>query len=215
MTNRSESMHIDLGLWGILISSILINNIILGRFLALCSFFGVSDTMESSVGMGLAVTFVMVMSTSVSWLIYYGLLNPATSILSVLFERPIDLVFLRTAVFILTIASLVQFVEMLMKKHFPVFHKGLGIFLPLITTNCAILGISFLSIDYKYTFVESLIYSVGVSLGYTLVIVLFSGIRHRIDIAPIPKALKGLPITFFAASLMSLAFLGFRGLFGL
>jgi Na+-translocating ferredoxin:NAD+ oxidoreductase subunit A len=208
-------MHIDLGLWGILISAIFINNIILGRFLALCSFFGVSDNIESSVGMGLAVTFVMVMSTSVSWIIYHGLLNPTTSILSNLFARPVDLIFLRTAVFILTIASLVQFVEMLMKKYFPIFHKGLGIFLPLITTNCAILGVSFLTIDYKYTFTQSLIYSIGVSLGYTLVIILFAGIRHRIDIAPIPRPLKGLPITFFAASLMSLAFLGFKGLFGL
>ncbi|MFC1546123.1 electron transport complex protein RnfA [bacterium] len=205
----------DIGLWGIFIAAFLINNIILIRFLALCSFFGVSDDLEASIGMGMAVTFVMVMAVSVSWVVYYLFLNPDTSILTTLFTRHIDLMFLRTASFILTIASLVQFVEMIMKRFFPAFHKALGIFLPLITTNCAILGVAFLSIDFKYSFIESVVYAFGVSLGYILVIVLFAGIRHKIDLAPIPNSLKGYPIVFFAASLMSLAFLGFKGLFGL
>ncbi|MFH1715619.1 MAG: RnfABCDGE type electron transport complex subunit A [Elusimicrobiota bacterium] len=201
----------EISLFGIFMAALLINNMVLIRFLALCSFFGVSNDIEASIGMGMAVTFVMVMATSVSWIIYYGLLDPVTSV----FGLSVNLVFLRTAVFILTIASLVQFVEMVMKKFFSSLYKALGIFLPLITTNCAILGVAFLSIDYKYSFIQSVVYALGASLGYTLVIVLFAGIRRQIALAPVPKSLQGYPIAFFTASLMSLAFLGFKGLFGL
>lgn len=205
----------EFSVFGIFFSAFLVNNIILSRFLALCSFFGVSDEIDKSIGMGFAVMFVMVIATAVSWILYYTFLLPDTSIISTIMHKPIDLTFLRTAVFILTIASLVQFIELLMKKFFPTFHSALGIFLPLITTNCAILGVALLSIDYKYSFINSIVYAIGCSFGYILVIVLFAGIRQRIQFSPIPHSLRGLPIIFFTASLMSLAFLGFKGLFGL
>ncbi|MBI5554241.1 MAG: RnfABCDGE type electron transport complex subunit A [Elusimicrobia bacterium] len=190
-------------LFGILIASLLINNILLIRFIALCSFFGVSNQMETSIGMGLAVIFVMMMASAVSWLIYYFLLVP------------FDLVYLRTASFILTIAGLVQLEEMYLKKYVPRLYRAMGIYLPLITTNCAVLAVAFLNIDYNYNFRQSLVYTFGVSAGYTLAIILFAGIRERMALAPVPKALQGYPIAFFTASLMSLAFLGFKGLFGL
>lgn len=188
---------------GILISSMLINNILLIRFIALCSFFGVSTEKKTSLGMGMAVIFVMVMAASVSWAIYYFLLIP------------LKLEFLRTASFILVIAALVQMVEIFLKKVIPTLHKAFGIYLPLITTNCAILAVAFLNIDYQYNFIQSVVYSIGTGLGYTLAIMLMAGIRERVALAPIPESLKGFPIAFFIASLMSLAFLGFKGLFGL
>jgi electron transport complex protein RnfA len=190
-------------LFGILIASLLINNILLIRFIALCSFFGVSNQMETSIGMGMAVIFVMMMASAVSWLIYYFLLVP------------FDLVYLRTATFILTIAGLVQLEEMYLKKYVPTLYRAMGIYLPLITTNCAVLAVAFLNIDYNYNFMQSMVYTFGVSAGYTLAIILFAGIRERIALAPVPKVLQGYPIAFFTASLMSLAFLGFKGLFGL
>ncbi len=190
-------------LFGILIASLLINNILLIRFIALCSFFGVSNQMETSIGMGMAVIFVMMMASAVSWLIYYFLLVP------------FDLVYLRTASFILTIAGLVQLEEMYLKKYVPTLYRAMGIYLPLITTNCAVLAVAFLNIDYNYNFMQSMVYTFGVSAGYTLAIILFAGIRERIALAPVPKVLQGYPIAFFTASLMSLAFLGFKGLFGL
>ena len=190
-------------LFGILISAMLINNIVLIYFLGLCAFFGVSTKMKTSLGMGFAVIFVMVMATSASWLIYHFVLVP------------LELTFLRTASFILVIASLVQLVEIFLKKVSPGLYKGLGIYLALITTNCAILAVAFLNIDYSYSFLEGVFYALGTGLGFTIAIILFAGIRERVALAPVPDSLKGFPISFFIASLMSLAFLGFKGLFGL
>lgn len=186
----------------ILFSAMIANNIILIRFLGLCPFFGVSNKVETSISMGLAVLFVMALATTVSWVIYYYVL------------LPLDLIFLRTVFFILVIASLVQLVEIFMKKSFPVLYRALGVYLPLITTNCAILGTAFLTVDYKYDLIESVVFAVGVSLGFTLAIVMFASMRERLETAPIPEALKGYPIIFILASLMSLSFMGFAGMFG-
>jgi len=153
--------------------------------------------------MGMAVTFVMVISSVATWLIYNFILIP------------FDLVFLRTGSFILVIATLVQLEEIFIRKASPVLYRAMGIYLPLITTNCAILAVAFLNIDYNYTLLDSIVYAFGVSLGYVLAIVLFAGIRERMALAPIPEVMKGYPISFITASLMSLAFLGFKGLFGL
>jgi len=187
----------------IFISACLINNILLIKFIGLCSFFGLSTNIKNSVGMGIAVTFVTVISTIISWLIYHLLLVP------------LDLVFLRTGTFILTIAALVQLEEMFIKKYLPPLYRAMGIYLPLITTNCAILGATFLNIDYSLNLYKSIIHGIGIAVGYTLAIILFAGLRERIQTAPVPKSLKGYPIAFFLASLMSLAFLGFKGLFGI
>jgi len=190
-------------LFGIFFAAFLINNILLIRFIALCSFFGVSTKIDTSIGMSLAVVFVMTISSAVSWAIYYFLLTP------------FHLEFLRTATFILTIAALVQLEELYLKKMVPGLYKAMGIYLPLITTNCAILAVAFLAIDYRYSFIQSMIYSLGVSCGYSLAIVLFAYVRERMALAPIPKWFQGYPIAFITASLMSLAFLGFTGMFGL
>lgn len=193
----------DLNFFLIFLSAMLVNNILLIRFIALCSFFGISNNMEASTGMGMAVIFVMVMSSSISWLIYHYILVPY------------NLVFLRTASFILTIATFVQLEEMFIKKFFPALYKALGIYLPLIVVNCAVLAAAFLGMDYNLNFINNLIYTLGVACGYFLAIVMFAGIRERIAMAPISKAFQGYPIAFITASLMSLAFLGFKGLFGL
>ncbi|MFH1783386.1 MAG: RnfABCDGE type electron transport complex subunit A [bacterium] len=190
-------------LFGILISAMLINNIVLIYFLGLCAFFGVSTKMKTSLGMGFAVIFVMVMATAATWLIYHFVLVP------------LELTFLRTASFVLVIASLVQLVEIFLKKTSPGLYKALGIYLALITTNCAILAVAFLNIDYSYGLLEGVFYALGTGLGFTLAIILFAGIRERVALAPVPDSLKGFPIAFFIASLMSLAFLGFKGLLGL
>jgi electron transport complex protein RnfA len=193
----------ELSWYFILLSALLINNIVLLRFLALCSFFGVSSKVETSIGMGIAVMFVMVMACSISWAVYYFILDP------------LGLEFLRTTAFILSIASLVQLEELYIRKMLPALYKQMGIFLPLITTNCAILGGAFLAIDYKLNFVNTIIYAIGVSGGFVIAIILFAGIRERIELAPVPHYFKGYPIAFITASLMSLAFLGFSHLFGL
>ena len=186
-----------------LIRTILVNNIVLIRFLALCSFFGVSNRIEVSLSMGMAVTFVLALASAASWIIWYFLLVP------------LNIEYLRTASFILVIAALVQLVEMYIKKTAPSLYNALGIYLPLITTNCAVLGIALLIIDYRLGFLNSIIYSISVAGGYTLSIILFAGIRERIEMAPIPDILKGAPIIFITAGIMSLAFLGFAHLFGL
>jgi electron transport complex protein RnfA len=187
----------------IFFSAFLVNNIILMRFLGLCPFFGVSTAIETASGMGLAVIFVMTLAAWITWIIFHVIL------------LPLDLVFLRTATFILTIAALVQLVEMFLKKSYRTLYNALGIYLPLITTNCAILGITFLSIDNKFNLVNTTVFALGTGLGFTLVIITFAAIRERLDLAPINPALKGYPISFIVASLLSLAFLGFSGLFGL
>ncbi len=187
----------------IFISAMLVNNIILIRFLGLCSFFGLSDNLKNSLGMSATVLFVMVMATAVTWPIYHFLLVP------------LNLVFLRTMVFVLTIASLVQFVELFLRRHIPVLYRAMGIYLPLVTTNCAILAVTFLNIDYKLSFLNSIIYALGVSVGYGVAILLLAGIRERLTLSGIPESIGRYPLAFFTASLMSLGFLGFKGLFGL
>ena len=187
----------------IVLSALLVNNIVLIRFLALCSFFGVSNRIEISLSMGMAVVFVMALASAASWIIWYFLLVP------------LNIEYLRTASFILVIATLVQLVEMYIKKTAPSLYNALGIYLPLITTNCAVLGIALLIIDYRLGFLNSIIYSISMAGGYTVSIILFAGIRERIEMAPIPDVLKGAPIIFITAGIMSLAFLGFAHLFGL
>jgi len=191
----------NLGL--IFLSAFLVNNILLIRFLGLCSFFGISTQVKASAGMGIAVIFVTVMATSLSWAVYNYLL------------LPFHLEYLRTVTFILTIASFVQFEEIIIRKKLPALYRAFGIYLPLITTNCAILASAFLGIDYKLSFVQNLVFSIGISSGYAFVIVLFASIRERLEMSPLPEIFKGIPIAFITAGLMSLAFLGFKGLFQL
>ncbi len=192
----------DLPLTAIFISSIFVNNIILMRFIGLCSFFGVSNKLSSAVGMSVAVFFVMNLAAVVSWTFYNFVLVP------------LNLEFLKIIVFILVIASLVQLVELFMKKNIPGLFKALGIYLPLITTNCAILAVAFLVVDYKFNLLQTLVFSSGTAIGYTLAIILFSSIRERLELAPLPNAVKGYGIVFITAALMSLSFMGLVGLFG-
>lgn len=170
------------------------------RFLALCPFIGMSTDEDKSIGMGLAVTFVMVLATCVTYPIYKVILEPQ------------GLVFLRLLVFILVIASLVQLVEFYLKKSAPALYSSMGIYLALITTNCAILGVTLDVIDNGYTFVESVVYAIGVAMGFLLSLLLLAGIRKRLIISPVPAFLKGPPILFVTAALLSLAFTGFSGL---
>jgi H+/Na+-translocating ferredoxin:NAD+ oxidoreductase subunit A len=190
----------------IVVGSILINNFVLMRFLGICPYIGVSKKLSSAIGMGMAVIFVMALASLASWLIYYYLLEPNSNVWGV------DLTFLRTIAFILVIASLVQFVEMVIQKMAPSLYQALGIFLPLITTNCAVLGVAVLNIDENYTLIESLINAVAAGIGFTLALVLMAGIRERLELADIPKPLQGVPIAFIMAGLMAIAFLGFSGL---
>ena len=188
-------------LFMIFIAAMLVNNFVLSKFLGICSFLGVSKKKDAAIGMGLAVTFVMTLASIMSWLVYNQIL--------VRFE----LEYLKTIANVLVIAALVQFVEMAMKKFSPALHKALGIYLPLITTNCAVLGMATLNIQESYTFIESVVNALGAASGYMLSIVLLSFIRERIDNNEnIPVVLRGLPITLFTAALMSIAFLGFQGL---
>jgi electron transport complex protein RnfA len=192
-----------MNLFLIFLSAMIVNNILLIRFIALCSFFGISNNIQTSVGMGIAVIFVMVMASSISWMVYHFVLVP------------FDLLYLRTAAFILTIATFVQLEEMAIRKMFPALYRAMGIYLPLIVVNCAVLAAAFLIIDYNLGFIKSLVYTIGVGGGYLVAIVMFAAIRERIMLAPISKSFQGYPIAFITASLMSLAFLGFKGLFGL
>ncbi|WP_303864305.1 electron transport complex subunit RsxA [Alkalibaculum bacchi] len=184
----------------ILLSAILVNNFILVKFLGICPFLGVSKQVETAAGMGAAVTFVMALASAVTYVIQYTILEP------------FNLQYLQTIAFILVIASLVQFVEMVIQKVSPTLYDALGVYLPLITTNCAVLGVAILNIDAKYNFIQTIFNGVGAALGFTLAIVLFAGIRERLEIAPIPKPLQGFPIALITACLMSIAFLGFSGL---
>ena len=190
----------------IVVGSILINNFVLARFLGICPYIGVSKKLSSAIGMGMAVVFVMTLASLASWLIYYYLLDASTSVWGV------DLTFLRTIAFILVIASLVQFVEMVIQKLAPALYQALGIYLPLITTNCAVLGVAVLNIDENYTLIESLVNAASAGVGFTLALILMAGIRERLDTAEVPKPLRGVPIAFIMAGLMAIAFLGFSGL---
>ena len=184
----------------ILFTAILVQNFVLNKFLAICSFLGVSKKLDAAVGMSLAVIFVMLMATAATWPIYTFILDPS------------GLGYMQTVVFILVIAALVQLVEMFLKKFVPPLYQALGIFLPLITTNCAVLGVVVLNITESYNFVQSMVNSLGAGLGYMLAMVLFCGVRSRVDTADVPECFKGVPITLAAASIMSVSFMGFSGI---
>ena len=183
----------------ILFSAILTENFILAKFMGICPFLGVSKKLDSAVGMSVAVTFVMAMATAVTWPIYTYLLVPN------------GLDYLQTVVFILVIAALVQLVE-IMKKYVPALHKSLGIYLPLITTNCAVLGVTMLNISKELNFAESMVNAVGAGLGFLLAMVLFCGVGQRLEDIDTPECFKGIPITLIAASIVSVSFMGFGGL---
>ncbi|MEE1243473.1 electron transport complex protein RnfA [Frisingicoccus sp.] len=188
------------GLISIFLAAILTNNFVLSKFLGICPFLGVSKKLDTAVGMSVAVIFVMVLATAVTWPIQMYILNPN------------GLAYLQTIVFILIIAALVQFVEIFLKKYIPSLYSALGIYLPLITTNCAVLGVTVLNIDEGYNFIESLVNTVGAGVGFMLAMVIFAGVRGRMETSDVPKFLKGLPIVLIAASIVACSFLGFGGL---
>ena len=183
----------------ILMTSVLVNNYVLSKFLGICPFLGVSKKLNQAAGMGAAVIFVMMLATAVTWPIHNFLLVPN------------ELDYMRTIVFILVIAALVQLVEIILKKYLPALHRSLGIYLPLITTNCAVLGVTLNNINDSYTFIESMVNSLGCGLGFLLAMVLFAGVRSRLESADPPKAFQGLPITLVSASIVALSFFGFAG----
>ena len=184
----------------ILLGIILVNNYVLAQFLGICPFLGVSKKLDSAVGMGVAVTFVMVLATAATWPIMQAL-------------NSLNIAYLQTIIFILIIAALVQFVEMALKKFIPSLHKALGVYLPLITTNCAVLGVCISNIDQGYNYLQSLVNSFGAGVGFLLAMVIFSGMRSKLDgNDDIPVPFQGVPITMTTASLLSLAFMGFGGL---
>ena len=185
---------------GILIASVLVNNYVLSQFLGICPFLGVSRKLKEATGMGIAVTFVMLAATAATWPIQTYVLDR------------FGIGYLQTIVFILVIAALVQFVEIALRKYVPALHAALGVYLPLITTNCAVLGVTINNISDGYNFPESMISSLGCGLGFLLAMVLFSGVRTRLEGKNIPKSFQGIPITLLAASIVSLAFFGFAGI---
>lgn len=183
----------------IFISAIFVNNIVLSQFLGICPFLGVSKKIQTSLGMGMAVAFVLTVATVVTFLLQKCVLDP------------LDLQYLQTIAFILVIASLVQMVEIILKKVSPALYQSLGIFLPLITTNCAVLGVAILVIQKDFTLIESIVYAFSTAIGFALALVLFAGIREQLAYVNIPKGMRGMPIVLVAAGLLSLAFMGFSG----
>ncbi len=188
------------GLLAIFLGAAFVNNFILSKFLGICPFLGVSKKVETALGMGIAVTFVMTLASAVTFMVYNYILDP------------MDIEYLYNIAFILVIASLVQLVEMFIKKSSPTLYQSLGIFLPLITTNCAVLGVTVLNKDAGYNFIESVVNGFGGAVGFTIAIVLFAGIRERIVKNDVPKSFRGFPIALISAGLMAIAFLGFSGL---
>jgi len=184
----------------ILLGTVLVNNFVLVKFLGLCPFMGVSQRLETAVGMALATTFVLTLASVASWIVDYFLL------------QPFQLQYLRTLSFILLIAALVQFVEMVVRKTSPLLHQVLGIFLPLITSNCAVLGVALLNQRQGHGFLESAVFGFGAALGFSLVLILFAGIRERIELADVPRPFQGSAIALITAGLLSLGFMGFTGL---
>ncbi|MDP8200760.1 MAG: electron transport complex subunit RsxA [Candidatus Tenebribacter burtonii] len=182
------------------VMAIFVQNFVLMRFLGLCPYIGVSKKLDSALGMGMAVIFVMTMASTFTWLIYTYLLVP------------LHIEFLQTIAFILTIASLVQLVEMVIQKTAPALYKSLGVFLPLITTNCAVLGVAILNIQSEYNFIFAILNGLFGGIGFTLVLILMAGIRERLERAELPSSMKGMPISMIVAGSMALAFLGFAGL---
>ncbi len=190
-------MELFMNLMYILVTSVLVENVVLAKFLGCCPFLGVSKKLDSAVGMSSAVIFVMLMATAVTWPIYTYLLAPQ------------GLDYLQTIVFILVIAALVQLVEFILKKYMKPLYRSLGVYLPLITTNCAVLGCTLLNIENHYGFVESLINALGSGLGFMLAMVLFAGVRNKMETVEFPKSFQGIPITLIAASIVSMSFMGF------
>ncbi len=184
----------------IFFSAILVNNFVLNKFMGICPFLGVSKKLDSALGMSVAVIFVMLTATAITWPIYNYLL------------LPYELEYLRTIAFILVIALFVQLVEIILKRFVPSLYKSLGIYLPLITTNCAVLGVTVLNIDSKYGFGESLVNALGGGVGFMVALLLFSGVRSRLESCNVPKAFKGMPITLVAASIVAISFAGFSGI---
>lgn len=184
----------------IIVSAVLINNIVLSQFLGICPFVGVSKKLSAALGMGAAVTFVLVLAGGLTWIIQTYMLNP------------FNIGYLQTIAFILVIASLVQFVEMFIRKFSPALYKSLGVYLPLITTNCAVLGVAILNIQKEFSLLQALVFSLSNAVGFTLALVLMAGIRERLEDADTPKCMQGMPIALVTAALMSMSFLGFSGL---
>ncbi len=184
----------------ILFSAILVENFVLNKFMGICPFLGVSKKMSSALGMSAAVTFVLLLATAITYPIYTFLL------------APFELDYLRVVVFILIIALFVQIVEIILKRFVKPLYESLGVYLPLITTNCAVLGVTILNVDSQYNFIQSMFNSLGAGVGFALALVIFAGVRERIELADIPKAFKGVPATLIAASIVSLSFVGFSGI---
>lgn len=184
----------------ILFSAILVDNFVLSKFLGICPFLGVSNSLKSAMGMSVAVIVVIEIATALTWPLFHLLL------------KPYGLGYMQTVIFILVIAALVQIIETILKKSIPTLYQALGIYLPLITTNCAVLGVTVLNIDKSYGYLQSMINSLGAGAGFMLALFLFAGVRSKVDHADVPQALKGLPITLISASLVSLSFFGFKGL---
>jgi Na+-translocating ferredoxin:NAD+ oxidoreductase subunit A len=184
----------------LLLSTVLVNNFVLVQFLGLCPFMGVSNRLETAIGMGAATTFVLTLASVCSYLTFNYIL------------APLDLEYLRTIAFILVIAVVVQFTEMVVRKTSPLLHKVLGVYLPLITTNCAVLGVALLNVNKQHNFTQSAVYGFGAAVGFSLVLVLFSAMRERLAVADVPKPFQGAAIGMITAGLMSLAFMGFAGL---
>ncbi len=183
----------------LMFSAIIIENFIFSKFYGCCPFLGVSEKPDTALGMGMAVTFVITLSSAVTWIVYYGILVP------------LKLEYLKTIAFILVIAALVQFIEMFLRKFVPALYSALGIYLPLITTNCAVLGSALVNIQNNYNFITSVCYGFAAALGFTLAIVVFAGVRQRMEFAEPPRAFKGFPLTLIAAGLVAMAFSGFSG----
>lgn len=188
------------GLFVILVSGILVNNFVLSKFLGICPFLGVSKQVETSIGMSMAVTFVMTLASIITYMVHHLIL------------AQFGLEYLQTIAFILVIAALVQFVEMVVQKVSPSLYKALGVYLPLITTNCAVLGLTLINIQEDYGIIETIVNALGASIGFGLAIILFAGIRERLELSDVPAVFKGFPIALITASLMAIAFGGFLGL---
>ncbi|MDO5095649.1 MAG: electron transport complex subunit RsxA [Peptostreptococcaceae bacterium] len=184
----------------ILVASIFVNNFVMSKFLGICPFLGVSKKIETALGMGMAVTFVMVLASIITWMVQKLILVP------------LEIKFMQTIAFILVIAALVQLVEMIIQKLSPTLYQALGVFLPLITTNCAVLGVAILNIESEFNLIQTIFNGAGAALGFTLSIVLFAGIRERLELSDIPESFQGYPIALITAGIMSIAFLGFQGL---
>ena len=190
----------ELSYFAIIIGAIFVNNVVLAQFLGICPFLGVSSKVETSLGMGAAVTFVMALSAVVTWLIQTYVLVP------------LGIEYMQTIVFILVIAALVQMVEIVLKKVSPSLYQALGIFLPLITTNCAVLGVAILMIQKELSLLQGVVYNVATAVGFALALVIFAGIRERLELDDMPKAMRGIPIALITAAILAMAFMGFSGL---